>query len=90
MKRRLRAPVTKPGQLQAYWGRPQPGAKPSVVYAWGGAGACKAEGRLLSEALEHLDVFEGKSLVQELEARGYDISTLRFSISLKQDGAAVS
>ena len=45
---------------------------------------------MLSEALEHLDVFEGKSLVQELEARGYDISTLRFSISLKQDGAAVS
>lgn len=90
MKKRLRPPVTKPGQLRAYWGRSEPGAKPTVIYTWGAGGACKADGRILMTALEEAKVFGGKSLVQELEARGYDLSTLRFTIEMKKDGGETS
>lgn len=78
--RRYRAPQAKPGQLVAGYGKIEPRGQPSVCYAWGGAGACSADGRILSNALEGAPVFDGKTLVEELEARGYDLSTLRFSI----------
>lgn len=88
MKKRIHVPVAKPGQLLARWGRVEPGEPPSVVYAYGAAGACKADSRVLMEALEGARVFENRSLVQELEARGYDITTLRFSIEIKMPPAA--
>lgn len=43
----------------------------------------KADGGMLSHAFEGQIHLHGKTLVSELEERGYDITTLRFSIELK-------
>lgn len=84
MGKRVYVPVAKPGQLIAKWGRPSHGELPDLSYAWGASGAAKSDARILSSAFEECDVFDGKSLRTELEARGYDITTLRFSISQKE------
>jgi hypothetical protein len=83
MAKRIHTLNAKPGQLRAGWARPGPREMPDLCYAWGGEGAAKSEGRLLSEALEGNTVFEGRSLREELERRGYDIKTLKFSIEKK-------
>lgn len=84
MQKRIRVPTAKPGELKACYGRAERGDSPDICYVWGGEGAHKSDGRILSEALEHAEVFDGKNLRQELEARGYDITTLKFSISQKK------
>lgn len=88
--KRLRAPTAKPGQLKAQWGR-LPHNGPDLCYAWGD-GCHKADSHLLHNALcaktppSPLSPNEPwlPSLLEELEARGYDITTLRFSISKKE------
>lgn len=70
---------SKPGEQRAYWSR----RERDVVYDCGGAGACRPTSRLLAYAFEQVDMGDGKSLRAELEARGYDLTTLRFSIKLK-------
>ena len=81
--KRIRIPTAKPGELKACYGRAERGDTPDLCYVWGGDGASSPDGRVLCEALENVHVFDGKSLRQELEARGYDIKTLRFSIQQK-------
>jgi len=46
--------------------------------------AGKATGGLLHNAFNIVPVFEGKSLIQELESRGYDLTTFRFEIRMKR------
>ena len=75
----------KPGELKAGWNA----RERDIGFAWGGDGATKPDSRLLYGALAYKDVFEGKTLVQELEARGYDLTTLRFSIRRKQQPMTV-
>ena len=85
-RKRIPRIAAKPGQLVAAWGRGEDrGDSPAIQYAWGGAGAGKPDGRILCNAIEECGVFMGRTLAQELEARGYDITTLRFSISRKTD-----
>lgn len=84
MSKRIHIPKAKPGELRAVWGRPDPGEPPCVCYAWGGQGADKSDSRLLMEAIEGLAVIDGHPLAKELEARGYDLTTLRFSIRMKE------
>jgi hypothetical protein len=84
MAKRVYVPVAKPGQLIARWGRPSHRESPDLSYAWGASGAAKSDAKILSSAFEEFDVYDGKSLRAELEARGYDITTLRFSISQKE------
>lgn len=94
-KRVPRTIPAKPGQLKAQWGKEDRHAEASVVYLWGGSGAAKADARVLMSALERKPlrvgfdgrVTEGASLVEELEARGYDLSTLRFTIQMKEGRA---
>lgn len=84
--KRTRRVQAKPGQLVAAWGRAGEegrGERPDIQYAWGGAGASKPDGRILCNALEGAKVFDGKTLCAELEVRGYDLTTLRFSIERK-------
>ena len=81
MGKRVTTPMAKPGQLIARWGRADRGHEPSIVYAWGADGACKSDSRILCNALEEVKVFNGKTLAEELDSRGYDLTTLRFSIS---------
>lgn len=78
MGRRWREPKAKPGELRVAWGRVEGGL--DLGYAWGGSGADKCDSRILMRALEDNEVFAGKTLREELTARGYDITTLRFSI----------
>lgn len=84
MTARVHVPKAKPGQLVAKWGRPSTGDDPDLVYAWGGSGADKSDSRCLMSALEDAPTSSGLGLRAELEARGYDIRTLKFSINLKE------
>lgn len=92
---RLSTPKAKPGELMARWGREDRYSGPDVVFAWGdGVPSCDA--RLVNTVLcndrfypagmdKPLGTYRTEqSFVAELEARGYDIATLRFSIRKKQ------
>jgi hypothetical protein len=70
------------GWLTAYWGhesRASRGAQKDLVFG----SPCRPDGHLLYGALSFVDMGHGKTLTQELEARGYDITTLQFSIKRK-------
>lgn len=91
MAKRCRKPKLKDGELRVYWGK-EPHNNPDVMLAWQGEGGMRADTRLLYYHLcaQHPDPFEkplfskmNPSLIQELEARGYDITTLKFSIMKK-------
>ncbi len=83
MNKRWRTPTAKRGELKAAYGKVD--GELALGYAWGGGGADKPDGRILMRALEDNPVFDGKSLVEELEARGYDITTLKFSVQQKAE-----
>lgn len=44
--------------------------------------------RLLYHAFSVVKIHDGKSLLDELEARGFDISTIRFAINRKKVAAS--
>lgn len=84
MKRYRRRPLVK-GLLRIYYGK-LPGDNPDIIYS-GGEGTSKCDRALLhhvigSERMQ-LDLDRpghykfGKSLLQELEERGYDITNIR-------------
>lgn len=89
--KRLRKPKLKDGELRVYWGRSQ-GDNPDVVFAWQGEPSMKRDSLLL---YYHMGIQRPDpngyplyskmrpSLLKDLEARGYDITTLRFSIMKK-------
>jgi hypothetical protein len=89
MVRRWRSPTAKPGELVMRWGK-MPRDAPDMVMAWG-AGCSKRDGALLhymlaSKRMHWTDgtlTFE-PSFLDELEARGYDLTTLRFSVRKKE------
>lgn len=77
------SPRPRDGQLKSQWGKIGDDC-PDLCYAWG-EGVSPADARLLDYA------FTGKryspihlrfddSFIDELKARGYDITTLKFSI----------
>ncbi|MDY1006930.1 hypothetical protein [Sphingomonas sp. CFBP9019] len=91
--KRYRTLTAKPGELKAGYGREDRHCSPSLVYVWGGGGAQKPDARVLGSALEDkrhgyafpsMALEQRPSLIEELEARGYDITTLRFSIRMKE------
>ncbi len=84
MKRRYRLPAPKVGVLDVRWGKTDPFSDFSLCYTYGNRDG-KCDCRVLSNAMEGSS--DGKnSLAQELKARGYDITTLRFSIRMKEAG----
>lgn len=97
-KKRYRRRKAKPGQLIAYYGKAERWDKPHVCIAWGGDGANQADASLLnlvlcekrvqpclrSESPIHSDHKFVESFIDELEKRGYDITTLKFSIEQKR------
>lgn len=89
MAKRWRTPVAKPGEVKIVYGRPDRHDAPDICAAWGGSGADKSDARTVMHALTErrmvrafpsMELEERPSLVEELEARGYDITTLRFTI----------
>lgn len=87
-RKRWRSVEAKPGELKAAYGRCAYSGDLDLWYAWGAGGACKADSRVLSTALEGVAVYEGKTLREVLEERGYDITTLKFSIQKKSAARA--
>ena len=87
--KKYRSPKAKPGELKAQWGK-LPGDNPAICYAWGdGVGKCDAH--LLHNAFScktHNPINDtwDISFFEELEKRGYDMTTLKFSIQKKVGG----
>lgn len=93
--KRLRAPKLKDGELRAYWGRVD-GDCPDVVFAWQGDSSMKRDSAMLYYHIgsKHPDPHTQPifikmlpSLIEELDARGYDLTTLKFSIMKKPNAA---
>lgn len=96
MPKRYRTLKAKPGELRAFYGKVDRWSAPDLCYAWG-PGVDRADGRLLHNTLgsDRLttdfplgNTKFGPSFVKELEDRGYDITTLRFSIQKKVSGGS--
>lgn len=90
MPKRWRAPKAKPGQLKAQWGKVD--GMDDLCYAHGD-GVPRVDARLLHNALtaERYQAFDNTwslSFCDELEARGYDLTTLKFSIEKKRAKSA--
>ena len=89
VRRRWRAPTAAPGELMMRWGR-MPHDAPDMFIAWG-EGCSKRDGALLHWLLASprqdyrydAGVVSEPSFLEELEARGYDLTTLRFSVRKK-------
>lgn len=90
--KRWRAPIAKPGEVKIAYGRPSPHDEPDLCCAWGGKGADKPDARTVMHALTErrmvrgfpsLEYEERPSLIEELEARGYDITTLKLTVCRK-------
>lgn len=71
----------KDGEFRISWGSLD-GDPPCLVYSRG-KGVAGPDGHLLCFFFESTDSPSGKSLVDELTARGYDISTLEFVVKKK-------
>ena len=94
--KRFRTMPAKPGQLKVQWGKAD-GYGPALLYLWGGHGADKSDARMLADAIERQilerdydkgtiinpAIKEVPSLAAELEARGYDLTTLKITIERK-------
>jgi len=96
--KRFRRPKLKDGELRVYWGK-LPHDAPDVIYSWQGDRSMKRDSALLCYHFgsKHPDphvrpIFSkmNPSLLEDLEARGYDITTLRFSIMKKTANAELT
>jgi hypothetical protein len=76
---RFRAPKAKAGELLVKYGKHCGDLDLFYCYPSNELGM-RRDSRLLSYAFEGHDLFDGKNLRQELIDRGYDITTLKFSI----------
>jgi hypothetical protein len=65
----------KPGQLRMGWSK----REDDIVYAWG-SGVDKTDAALLHGVMSIIASITDKTFIQELEYRGYDITTISFSI----------
>jgi len=87
--KRFRKPKAKPGELLVKWGDSKEGG-PDVYYCWG-EGVPKRDGSYLQYVLGCTranplypsrpgESSQEPSLLDGLKSRGYDLTTLRFSI----------
>jgi hypothetical protein len=88
-KKFLRTPKQIPNTLRATWGRVSDDPTPDVVYSWG-KGCSSGDSHLIHSMLNGMEHRKyGKfpadhdGYLKELEARGYDLTTLKFSIQKK-------
>lgn len=86
-----RKPKMKDGELRAYWGR-LPYDKPDIIFSYQGDSEMRRDSKLLYyhfctetpdwTATPLFSVMH-PSLLTELDQRGYDLTTLKFSIKTK-------
>lgn len=93
MSKRIRTPSVKADTLIVAWGRADSHDAPSLVYVYPDrSGKCDSrvlcdafEGKQYSPDPERYGSFHlGPSLTEELDRRGYDLTTLKFSIQRKE------
>lgn len=81
--KRYRSFKAKPGEIRCQYGKP-PDDQPDICYAWGD-GTERQDSRLISHVFRRPLEWEGApmgwSFLDELKARGYDLTTIKFSIS---------
>lgn len=82
MNKIWRKPVASRDKLIARWGKDDDGDT-GIVYA-NGPGTHHSDAHILYFALEINDQGWGRNLLHELEERGYDLTTLKFSIQKKK------
>lgn len=87
MKKRYRLPKPKPGELRLAWGKiPNESSAPELCYIWGDgvpAGDKHLLHRYFSVERPRYGSEVDPSFLEALEARGYDLSTISFSIRKK-------
>lgn len=83
MVKRWRKPVAKPGELLVKWGKEYGDEDLYYCFPDNGSGM-RRDSKAVMVAFESNVNLDGKNLRQELEARGYDIKTLKFSIMKKE------
>ncbi len=81
-RKRFPRPRAKPGELMAYYGK-LPNEAPDFIFSRGD-GVGKPDGHLLYNLLCYRSLDRDVSFVEELERRGYDTTTLRFSVRKKE------
>lgn len=82
MAKRWRVRNYRPGELSVYWGIADSGERPDVIFS-GGVGVPRCDRALMHCVFGTQREILGKfnpSLLDELQSRGYDITTLKFSI----------
>lgn len=88
--KRIRRPTLKDGELRMYWGIID--GSPDVIYEWKGDLSMKRDSRMLHNFLASqspnplkMPIFSEMkpSFLEELESRGYDLTTIKFSIMKK-------
>ncbi len=88
MQKHPRGPKQTPRMLKVGWGKLK-GCKPDIIFNWGkeipASDAHLIHGVLCGERYDINNKVWDASLVKELESRGYDITTLKFSIKLKDN-----
>lgn len=80
-RRRIYQIDAKPRTLKIAWGKLDVFSYPGLVYAHGGDGTSGRDVHMLMSIFE--DSMREPNLVSILKERGYDITTLKFSIALK-------
>ncbi len=83
MKKRFKTPKAKDGELLV---KGQYGGECDLFYCWPKNDESMVwDCKLIMIALQRNVVFRGSTLIEELERRGYDITTLKFSIQKKAE-----
>ena len=87
MSERYRIPEPKDGELRIYWGKSETYDAPQVCYSWDD-GCSRCDAGLMNDMLRRQFKCSGGSwdpcIQDELVRRGYDLSTIRFSIRKKR------
>lgn len=92
MRKRYRTPTAKPGEIKIAYGLADHNDVPDLCVAWG-PGTQKPDARYLMNAFDAKrmrrdfpsgEIVFDNSVIEELEARGYDITTLKFSVQRKE------
>lgn len=90
--RRWRSPTAKPGEIKIAYGKVDRYSSPDLCVAWGEGTDMKCTARLIMDALNQkpmgykfptMEIEYHPSLIEELEARGFDITTLRITVQKK-------
>lgn len=90
--KRWRTPSAKAGEIKIVYGKADRHSDPDMVVAWGAGTDMRCTARLFMSALHDkrmardfpsMEIIYEPSLVEELEARGFDITTLRITIQKK-------